>query len=88
MRTFATDQLAVLMDRATKQSTQIETLQAEKKRHDASRNDTEKAQIRESIIMQGRSLYDAAATQSIRDQIKALIGVFGVDLTPPVQDVQ
>jgi len=88
MRTFATDQLAVLMDRASKQSTQLEALQAEKKRHDASRNDTEKSQIRESIIMQGRSLYDAAATQSIRDQIKALVAVFGVDLTPPVQDVE
>lgn len=88
MRTFATDQLAVLMDRASKQSTQLEALQADKKRHDASRNDTEKSQIRESIIMQGRSLYDAAATQSIRDQIKTLVGAFGVDLTPPVQDVE
>lgn len=52
MRTYATDQLAVLMDRATKQTTQLESLQAEKKRHDTSRSDTEKAQIRESIIIQ------------------------------------
>lgn len=88
MRSYATNQLSLLMDRATNQTTQLESLQAEKRRHDASRNDAEKAQIREAIIIQWRSLYDAAATQSIRDQIKSLVGLFGVDLTPPVQDAE
>ncbi len=52
IKTFASDQLAVLKDRETKQITQLSSLQAEKKRHDASSNATEKSQIRESIITQ------------------------------------
>jgi hypothetical protein len=88
MRRYAADQLAILMDRAARQTAQLESLQAEKARHDASRNDVEKTQIRESIIIQGRSLYDAAATQSIRTQVKNLVATFGVDLTPPPQNAQ
>jgi len=52
IRTFATNQLALLMDTAAKQTTQLESLQSDKKRHDASRNDAEKSQIKESIIIQ------------------------------------
>ena len=88
IKTYATNQLAVLMDRAEKQTTQLESLQAEKKRHDASGNDAEKSQIRGSIIIQWRSLYDTAVTQSIRNQVKELLTTFGVDLTPPVENAQ
>jgi hypothetical protein len=83
MRTFAADQLSRLIDRASSQSRELEELQARKVAY----NRNPDAAVRESIVTQGRNLYDTAATASIRNSIKSLLESLGVDLTPPIQDV-